>query len=111
MSELDLVTKTYPLHDAPPCGIGQSVPDLCFGGANCFFHSCQVHTVEHPFSMGSHGLSVTLSPGCLFSSELPDCPCALGEPSASPALLPSQPYLTLLITFSQHSSASPLYLV
>lgn len=67
MSELDLVTNIYPLHGLSLHGIEQLVPDLYFGGANWLFNSCQVHKVECPFSAGSCGLSVTLSPRCLFS--------------------------------------------
>lgn len=52
------------------------------------FTLCQEHKVECPFPTGSHGLSVTFSPRCLVSSLLPDCPCALQEPSASSSLPP-----------------------
>lgn len=93
----------------PLCGIEQLVLDLSFGGANWLFNSCQVYKVECPFPTGSHGLSVTLFPRCLFFSALPDCPCALREPSASSAQLSSPPCFSLLTVCSQNSTTPPFY--
>lgn len=71
--------------------------------------SCQEHKVECPFPTGSHGLSVTLFPRCLFSSSLPDCLCALREPSASSSL-PPHPHASAFSLSAAKTQQHPHYI-